>query len=68
MHEHCQHQLEHCPHCDTVRCVLCSKEWQPAVEDSPKKESKEEITGKTAADWLEYILRYDFDSDKRYIG
>lgn len=34
MHEHCNHQLKFCGHCDTVNCALCGREWsnrQPLI-------------------------------------
>ena len=34
MHAHncgCQHDLRHCPCCDTVYCGKCGKEWKQQV-------------------------------------
>jgi len=26
-HDHCEHELEHCTHCDVVTCKKCKQEW-----------------------------------------
>lgn len=35
MHEYtdkkCEHELQHCTHCDVVFCEKCKTEWQPKI-------------------------------------
>lgn len=67
----CQHELQHCAHCDTVTCMKCQKVWGQQTCDLnhyPYMPAPVVIPSTPWPTWLPWGVTWGGDTSPNYCG